>query len=134
MVSCEEGEAVTRKGHHLALQMFCFLTWVGSPDCVHSAPSSFGHFSLHCISIKTTVSTKRCNKTDHEKGWRRHVHRTYYFSFLLYLAGRHSNLLFYQTGSLLLYTGYTTTSKENKMAEALTVKILACLKYLKITL
>ena len=45
-----------------------------------------------------------------------YVHRTYYFSSLLYLAGYHNNLLFYQTGSLLLYTGYKTTNKENKVA------------------
>lgn len=49
--------------------------------------------------------------------------KTYYFSFLLYLAGYHNNLLSYQNGSLLLCTECKTVNKQ-KAASALAIKSL----------
>lgn len=44
----------------------------------------------------------------------KHENKTYCFSFLLYLAGYHNNLLSYQNGSLRLCTEYRTVSKERQ--------------------
>lgn len=88
-----------------------------------------GSFLYLChISMKIACVNEAWNKRESiERPCHRGL-RTYCFSFLLYLAGYHNSLLFYQTDSLLPYTGYRTTSKEKKTPWVLIVKILASQK------